>query len=168
MNIPHLTHAARKYAIVVTLILLLLAVAEFTAHFSSASAQTYRNDAYHFSVRVPRTYTSSENTYNSGLYRIIYFSHGTDDVVQLTLSPWSDSGSVLTKESVIEQYPYVGNAEALTIAHGVIGLLVHNDPVDPAAISGIWFAYKGNLYQFSSLGSGIEELLPVVRTIALY
>ena len=168
MNIPNFTQAARKYAIALALILVLLAVAEFAAHLSSASAQTYRNDAFHFSVRIPRTYTSSENTYDSGLYRIIYFSHGADDVVQLILSPWSDSGSVLTKESVIEQYPYVGNAEALTIAHGVIGLVVHNDPVDPAAISGIWFAYKGNLYQFDLIGSGTSELLPIVRTLELH
>ncbi len=167
MNIPNFTQAARKYAIALALILVLLAVAEFAAHLSSACARTYRNDAFHFSVRIPRTYTSSEVAPESDIYRKIVFSHGAD-AVQLTLSSWPDNGSVLTKESVIDQYPYVANADALTVAPGVIGLAMHNNPADPAAISEIWFAYKGNLYQFNSFGGGIRELLPIVRTIALY
>ncbi len=167
MNIPHLTQSARKYIIAFVLIVLLFAVAGFVAHLSLSSDKTYTNDTYHFSVRIPRTYTSSKTTPQSGVYQTINFSHGAGSV-QLTLSPWPDSGSVLTKESVIDQYPYVANAETFTVAPGVIGLAMHNNLADPAAISEIWFAYKGNLYQFNSFGGGIRELLPIVRTIALY
>jgi hypothetical protein len=167
MNIPHLTQAARKYAIGVTLILLALVVAGFAAHLSLGSDKTYRSDAYHFSVRIPKTYTVSDIAPQSGVYRIIDFSQGSD-TVQLTLSTWPDNGSVLTTESVIDQYPYAASAEPFAVAPGVIGLAMHNDPVDPAAISGIWFAYKGNLYQFSSFENGIEELLPIVHTLELH
>jgi hypothetical protein len=42
MNIPHLTQAPRKHPIALVVILLLLTVAGFAAHFSSASDKTYR------------------------------------------------------------------------------------------------------------------------------
>ncbi len=170
MNIPHLTHAARKYAIGVTLILVLLAVAGFVAHLSLGSDRTYRNEAYHFSVRIPKTHTVSESSENSGIYYNIVFSHATD-TVQLFLSPWPDSGSIITKESLIDQYPQhpgIEYAEAFNVAPGVVGLAMRNNPADPAAFSDIWFAYKGSLYQFESFGESSKELLPIVRTIELY
>ncbi len=170
MNIPHLTQAARKYVIAFALILLLLAIAGFIAHLSLGSDKTYRNDTYHFSVPIPKAYTVSEFPENSGIYYNVVFAHATDEV-QLFLSPWPDNGSVLSKESLIDQYPqYPGmeDAESFNVAPGVIGLAMHNDPADPAAFSDVWFAYKGNLYQFESFRGGIKELLPIVRTIELY
>ncbi len=162
MNI--LTGSARKYVIAFALILSLLTVAGFAAHLSFGSDRTYRNDTYHFSVGIPKTYTVSE--FPSG-YFYVNFSHAADSV-QLTLTPWPDNGSMLTTESVVDQYPYAAGAEPFTVAPGVIGLAMHNNPVDPAAISDVWFAYKSNLYQFYSFGRGSEELLPMMHTIELY
>src|SRR6266699_1108201 len=71
MNI--LTGSARKYAVGVTLILLLLAVAGFAANLSPA--KTYRNNVYHFTVRIPKAYTVSEFPENSGIYYDVVFSH---------------------------------------------------------------------------------------------
>jgi hypothetical protein len=76
-------------------------------------------------------------------------------------------GSVLTRESVIDQYPFMADAELFAVAPKVIGLAFHNDSADPAAITNVWLAYKGNLYQFDSFG-GDEVLLPILRTIELY
>ncbi len=137
MNI--LTGSSRKYAIALALFLLLLAVAGFVAHLSLGSDRTYRNEAYHFSVRIPKVYTVSEFPENSGVFYNIVFSH-TTDTVQLFLSPWPDTGSVLSKESLPDlypQYPDMEDAEAFNVAPGVIGLAMHNDPANPA-FSDIW------------------------------
>jgi hypothetical protein len=169
MNIPRLTEPARKYVIALVLIVLLLAIGGFAAYLSSTPEKTYRNDTYHFSVRIPKTYAISESSPKSGSNYTVDFLHAAD-TVQLTLSSWQDSSSVLTKESAMDQFhnPNLEGAQIFTIAPGVVGLAMFNNRKDPDAISDIWFAYKNNLYQFSSFESGVEDLLPVVRTIELY
>ncbi len=131
MNIPNFTQAARKYAIALALILVLLAVAEFAAHLSSASAQTYRNDAFHFSVRIPKAYIVFESSENSGIYYNVIFSHATD-TVQLFLSPWPDSGSIINKEGLIDQYPQhpgIEDAELFNVAMPLLCMMETAQPM---------------------------------------
>src|SRR5262245_18384111 len=69
-NIPSLTQQARKYVVA---IISPLAIAGFAARAWLTPDKTYRNDIYHFSIRIPKTYTTSETPTESGAYEIIDF-----------------------------------------------------------------------------------------------
>jgi hypothetical protein len=164
MRIPQLTQSARKYSLAFALILL-LAAAGFAAPVLWSPDKTYRNDAYHFSVRIPKTYAVSEMSGNSGTYDYIAFSGATSSI-QSFLSPWPDEKSVLTEDAAAAEYPEnadLPDSAPFNVAPGVVGLAL-NGP----NFTEIWFAYKETLYQFKLIDGSSSDFLRIMRTIKLY
>jgi hypothetical protein len=146
----------------------------FTSRPANPLPQTYRNNTYGFSLRLPADYTVTE-TLNAnppaenGVADIIEFGnvHGN---VQLTITYASYAATELPTQSLLSSYPSLSGIQTqpFPIAPGETGLALHKDPAHPDQVSDVWFGKNGYLYQLTTFDDGYNELLPVAHSITLF
>jgi hypothetical protein len=136
--------------------------------------QTYRNDAYGFSLRLPTDYAITEvpnanPPAENGVADIIEFdnAHGN---IQLTITYASYASTTLTVQSLLLNYPSLSGIQTqpFPIAPGETGLALNYDLANPDQVSDVWFGKSGYLYQLTASDDGFSELLPIAHTIALF
>ena len=136
--------------------------------------QTYRNDTYGFSLRLPADYTVTETPNanppaENGVADIIEFgnAHGN---IQLTIIYASYASTELTMQSLLSSYPSLSGIQTqpFPIAPGETGLALNYDLAHPDQVSDVWFGKSGYLYQLTASDDGLSELLPIAHTIALF
>jgi hypothetical protein len=162
----------RVYALAAAIAVLALSVAALVGHRPAPLPRTYRNTTYKFALSLPADYTVTEvpsanpPALNAPADIIeVGNNHGN---VQLTIEPAEDSGSTLTKESIVASHPYMADVttEPITIAPGVTGFSVTGG--NPSQMSQLWFKRGGYVYQFSAYHVGLDHLPIIARTIALF
>jgi hypothetical protein len=164
----------RRHAIVGFIILAAIAlIAWFSLRPVNALPQTYRNNTYGVSLRLPSDYTvteapSANPPVENGTADTVEFADANGNI-QLTITPASYVSSVLTTESLLSNYPSLAGiaTEPFPIAPSTVGLALHYDPAHPDQVSDVWFARSGYLYQLTAYGDGYDELLGVARSITL-
>lgn len=111
---------------------------------------TYIDAAHRFSVQLPGRVTTKYFRADDGSSETLYLDDGSGGEVQITITPWDDSGSVLTKEAAERQYPSISDlgVEAIPVA-GVFGLAFDDSKIGE---SDVWFARGGYLYQLIARG----------------
>jgi uncharacterized membrane protein len=165
----HVGIAAAALSMAVVIVL----VVWFSMRPTTSLTQTYHNNAFGFSLRLPGNYTITETTSanppeENSSAEIIEFSDAQGSI-QLTVTPASYVSSPLTVESLLSNYPLIGSetVEPFPIATSTVGLAIDNDPSRSNGISDVWFARAGYLYQLTAFGDGYGELIPVAKTISL-
>jgi hypothetical protein len=151
----------------------IIAIAWFTTRASDRLPQTYRNNTYGFSLRLPADYTvveapNANPKEENNAADIIVFANKSDSV-QLTITYASSTPSVLTVQSLLSNSPWLSSVQTqpFPIAPNEIGLAINGDPTHPDQASDVWFARNGYLYQLTAYGDGFSELLPIARSLAL-
>jgi hypothetical protein len=141
---------------------------------ANALPQAYRNNAYGFSLRLPPDYTVTEAPNanapeENGVADIIEFSHASGGV-QLTITYASYASPQLSVQSVLPNYPYINSSQTqpFSIAPGVSGLALNDDPGHPDQITDVWFGQSGYLYQLTGFGDGRSALLPIAHSLTLF
>jgi hypothetical protein len=136
--------------------------------------QTYRNDAYGFTLRLPADYAVTEvpnanPSAENGVADIIEFgnAHGN---IQLTIAYSSYASTTLTVQSLLPNYPSLRGIQTqpFPIAPGETGLALNCDLAHPDQVSDVWFARNGDLFQLTGFDGGYNELLPIAHTITLF
>ena len=111
---------------------------------------TYVDPAHRFSVQLPGPITTKDYPADDGSSDTVVLDDGSGGEVQITITPWDDSGSVLTKEAAERQYSSISDldVEAIPVA-GVFGLAFEDSKINE---SDVWFARGGYLYQLIARG----------------
>src|ERR1700726_4586663 len=136
--------------------LVILAALALIAWFNSRPAnplpQTYRNDAYGFSLRLPADYTVTETPNanppaENGVADIIEFGDAHDNI-QLTITYASYASTTLTVQSLLPNFPSLSGIQTqpFPIAPGETGLALNYDLAHPDEVSDVWFGKSGYLY----------------------
>jgi hypothetical protein len=136
--------------------------------------QTYRNDAYGFSLHLPADYAITEvlnanPPAENGVADIIEFGNAHANI-QLTITYASYASPALTVQSLLPNYPSLSGIQTqpFPIAPGETGLALNYDLAQPDQVSDVWFGKSGYLYQLTASDDGFSELLPIAHTIALF
>src|SRR5579864_5219110 len=150
-------------------------IAWFIVRPANALPQTYRNQTFGFSLRLPADYTVTEapNAHppqENGVADIIAFGNANGSV-QLTITYASYASPQLSVQSILRYYPYINGLQTqpFSIAPGETGLAINADPDHPDQISDVWFGKNGHLYQLTaSDDGGRSALLPIAHSLTLF
>jgi len=163
----------RTVAVAVLVFVIVALIAWLASRPANPLPQTYRNDTYGFSLRLPADYTVTETPNanppaENGVADIIEFgnAHGN---IQLTITYASYASPQLTTQSLLSTYPWLSGIQTqpFPIAPGETGLALNADPAHPNQVSDVWFARGGDLYQLTATDDGLNELFPIAHSITL-
>lgn len=161
----------RHYTLVVAIVLVLVIVGAvlFIKLRTTSLPQTYRNNTYNFSLRLPADYKVTDFPSANEPLDIIEFGNTLGNI-QLTIVPAADNGSTLTKDDIIRNYLYMADKafEPFNVTPGVTGFMVTGHQDHAGQTSELWFEHAGYLYQFSTFNVGRDQLTLIARTISLF
>lgn len=127
-----------------------LSIGSLSSQFSLP--QTYTNDTYGFSLRMPAAFTTTEGAdIDPAASTTILLQNSAGDGVQIRISSWNEPASALTPARITTDTGFtVTDPQPVTLS-GATGLTFESDnPAFNGAASEAWFIARGNIYQMST------------------
>ena len=114
--------------------------------------QTYTNNSYGFSLRMPATFTATEGTgIDAAASTTILLQNSAADGVQILISPWDESASALTPARITKDTGLTVTDPQPIALSGATGLTFEsNNPAFNGAAGEAWFIAGGTIYQMST------------------
>lgn len=128
--------------------------------------QTYTNNAYGFSLRMPATFTATAGTgIDAAASTTILLQNSAADGVQILISPWDEPASALTPARITKDTGLtVSDPQPISLS-GATGLTFKSDnPAFNGAAGEAWFIAGGNIYQMSTYAADDALLKSMLAT----
>ncbi len=121
---------------------------------------TYIDPSHRFSVQLPGRVTVEYIRADGGAIETLYLDADSASEVQVTITSWPDSSSMLTKEAAERDYPSISGFDIQPVSvAGVVGLAFEDSKIGQ---SEVWFVSGGYLYQLVAHGNGAPLLRDII------
>ncbi len=135
-----------------------------TPYVAPALTTPYTNGTYHFSLKLPDSFTAKEIPDAQGQGTSIVIQDSAGQGIQIAISPFEEDLHHLTAERIQQDVPdmTMTDVEPIQIGSDYSGVVFHsNNDAFGGDSREVWFVYQKNLYQVSTYA----RLDPLLRSI---